>query len=221
MVSRSPRMVSQSFVATRRHRPPRSDVFARAELALFAYCRLSNRRDSDAWKFSRETIPTPSGQKSGDLGCAEPLLRSLRLTPPMKLYSAKLRRRFVSNSKRLLTTTAALALAILGARSAGATVPGDLCTGNPCTVNGNKTVDSGSDLDFGAVPLVSAGTATVTVGPGAPQSTMTLRAAAITLQAGAKIIAPAGVVTLISTVGDVTLISAGLTRSSIDVSENA
>jgi len=121
----------------------------------------------------------------------------------------------------LLTTAIALGLAILGSRDARATVPGDLCTGNPCTVNGNKTVDSGSDLDFGPAALVLGGTAVVTVAPASPQSTMTLRAASITLQAGAKILAEGGVVKLISTVGAVTLNSAGLTRSIIDVGANS
>lgn len=35
-----------------------------------------------------------------------------------------------------------------------ATVPGDLCTGNPCIISANANIDDGSNLDFGAVDLI-------------------------------------------------------------------
>ena len=39
-------------------------------------------------------------------------------------------------------------LILLSAGAARATVPSDLCTGDPCNVTGAKTVDADSVLDF-------------------------------------------------------------------------
>jgi cysteine-rich repeat protein len=122
----------------------------------------------------------------------------------------------VVNVKQCLTVVVALGLLVAGSQRATATVPADLCTGNPCVVSSDKVVDSGSDLDFGSAALVIATNTDITIGPGTPP-TMTLRAASITLQPNAKITEAGGVVTLISTVGDVTMQSAGITRSMIDV----
>jgi cysteine-rich repeat protein len=125
----------------------------------------------------------------------------------------------VVNVKHLFTIVVGLGLVAAGSPEATATIPSDLCTGNPCVVSSDKVVDSGSDLDFGAAALVIATNTDITIGPGTPPS-MTLRAASITLQPNAKITEAGGVVTLISTVGDVTLQSAGTSRSIIDVQAN-
>lgn len=50
--------------------------------------------------------------------------------------------------------TALIALSLLVTLPAGATVPGDLCTGNPCVISSNATIDDGSNLDFGDVDVV-------------------------------------------------------------------
>jgi cysteine-rich repeat protein len=122
----------------------------------------------------------------------------------------------VLNLRRLLTFGVAVGLFASASRDAAATVPSDLCAGNPCTVTGNKTVDSGSDLDFGAANLVIATNATITIGAGTP-STATIRAASITMQQNAKIVGSGSVVNLFTTVGNFTMQSAGLQRSLIDV----
>jgi cysteine-rich repeat protein len=122
---------------------------------------------------------------------------------------------------RCLLTIACLVA--LGAAPASATVPADLCTGNPCTVTGAKTIDAGSNLAFGAgTDLVFAASAVVTVGPGAGLRTADITARSITLQAGARILGGGDIsmVMLTATGGDLLLQSAGSTRSRIDLSAN-
>ena len=73
---------------------------------------------------------------------------------------------FVAN--RPLVPAAACALMLALASPSFATVPADLCTGNPCTVSGAKTITPPAVLDFGATTdLVFSGTAVVTIGAGA------------------------------------------------------
>lgn len=84
----------------------------------------------------------------------------------------------------VVLTSAAGALV---ARDARATVPADLCTGNPCIVSGAKSVDAGAMLSFGAgTDLVFASTAVVTTHGG--RATFTARS--ITMAPGARIEAP-------------------------------
>ncbi len=116
-------------------------------------------------------------------------------------------------SLALVVVTAPLLLAT----HATATVPADLCVGNPCTVTGSKTIDDGSDLDFGEqTDLVIASNATVMIGGDA-----TITARSITLQPAARILGGDGTsLTMITTGGDIRLQAAGSSRSRIDLSAN-
>src|SRR5258705_13527754 len=89
---------------------------------------------------------------------------------------------------RPLLALATLTLALGAAQPASATVPTDLCTGNPCTVSGAKTVDAGAVLSFGTADLVFAANAVVTIGPGGSLRSLQIDAKSITLQAGARIL---------------------------------
>lgn len=122
----------------------------------------------------------------------------------------------MSNLRRLLTLGVAAGLLAAASHDATATVPSDLCTGDPCTITGTKAVTSGSDLDFGAANLVIAANATINIGAGTP-STATFRAASITMQQNAKIVGEGSVVKLFTTVGNFTMQSSGLQRSLVDV----
>jgi hypothetical protein len=73
---------------------------------------------------------------------------------------------------------------------AAATVPSDLCTGDPCNVTGAKTFDPGSVVDFPpGTDLVFKASAVVTLTNTAAFRTMIIRADSITLEPGARIIA--------------------------------
>lgn len=116
---------------------------------------------------------------------------------------------------RLLLAAGFSVTILLAPSRAGATVPGDLCTGNPCVVSGAKAVDANADLDFGAgVDLVFAANAVVTTSGGGA----TFRAASITFQPGGRISAPndqCHQLELIATAGDVDMQIAGSLASQI------
>jgi len=123
-----------------------------------------------------------------------------------------------------------LVATLLVAAPALATVPSDLCLGNPCVVNTNVTIDPGSDLNFGGRSLHFAGGVTVRVGEGVAPRTVIITADNILFQAGARILGdPSGAsnngdradVTLITTVGSFEMQSVGSTRSAIDVRADA
>jgi cysteine-rich repeat protein len=121
-----------------------------------------------------------------------------------------------------LLSLATLSVVLLATRPAAATVPADLCTGNPCTVSGAKTIDAGSVLDFGASDLVFAPTAVVTVGPGAGIRNVQILARSITFQAGSRLLGGGdlAMVQLEATGGSLRLLAAGSTKSRIDLSGN-
>jgi len=101
-----------------------------------------------------------------------------------------------------------------------ASVPADFCTGNPCVVTGTVAADAGSVVNFAGRSLVLAAGSRIDIGPGALPRVLTLIAADISMQAGAQIrgfAADRAVVTLQSTVGAITMASAGNTRSEINV----
>lgn len=114
------------------------------------------------------------------------------------------------------------------AAPAAATVPADLCVGNPCQVTGSKVVDPNSVLDFPAgTNLVFKTGSTVTLAAnGTLARSMTIRAATITLEPNARIVAlpiPDGplawgyaILSLEATDGDLTLQASGSTLSRID-----
>jgi len=91
--------------------------------------------------------------------------------------------------------------------SSTATVPADLCTGNPCVVSGAHTVDPDSNLDFGSgTDLVFASNAVVST------SGVRLTARSITMQSGARISGDGtscGDTELVATGGDVTMQGTG------------
>ena len=122
---------------------------------------------------------------------------------------------------RLLVTVAACTLALAAAVPAHATVPADLCTGNPCTVSGAKTITPPVVLDFGAADLVFASNAVVTVGAGGLREVQIL-ARSITMQAGARILGGGDLATVImnATDGTLRLLASGSTKSRIDLSGN-
>lgn len=126
---------------------------------------------------------------------------------------------------RVAWTTLALlvaAFALILPRVALATLPGDLCTGNPCNVTATLTVDAGSDLDFGpATDLRLKGTAVLRVGTAAAGArSLRLAARSIVLEPGARILGDGddAFVALAATGGAIELQSSGSTLSRIDVS---
>jgi len=50
--------------------------------------------------------------------------------------------------------TTLVSLLMLVPVGAGATTPGDLCTGDPCVVDKRVAVDIGSEFDFGPTHLI-------------------------------------------------------------------
>jgi len=114
-----------------------------------------------------------------------------------------------------------LVAVVLRAPSAGATVPADLCTGDPCVVSGARTVDAGSVLDFGDVALRLTPAAVLTIGAGTPR-TVAIRARSIVLQPGAAIVGTgdAATVSLLARSGEIRIERSGATSARIDVSGN-
>src|SRR5262245_16296205 len=110
---------------------------------------------------------------------------------------------------------------------ARATEPADLCTGNPCNITGARTVDADSVLDFppGTDLVFKTGSVVTLAGNGLPR-TMSIRAATITLEPNARIVAlpiPDGpiawgyaAISLEATAGDLALQGVGLTTARIE-----
>jgi len=121
---------------------------------------------------------------------------------------------------RPLVAVAALSLALV-AGPAGATVPADLCTGNPCTVSGAKSITPPVVLDFGNADLVFASNAVVTIGAGGNRDVQIL-AKSITFQAGGRIAGGGDLAALLlnATGGSLRLLASGSTKSRIDLSSN-
>jgi cysteine-rich repeat protein len=140
--------------------------------------------------------------------------------PTLDTLSAGWTPRVLSRAGRAaLGLVVALALATPGV--AGATVPADLCTGNPCNVTASIVVDPGSVLDFGAATqLRLKGSAILTVGgvPGAFRS-ITLRAGSIVMEAPSRILGngDGAAVTLEALAGAIDLQGTGSTVSRIVV----
>jgi len=113
-----------------------------------------------------------------------------------------------------------------------ATVPADLCSGDPCNVSGPKSVDADSLLDFAGVHLVFKTGSVVTLEVSGNARSMTIRAGRITMEPGARILAVTdpdpsptflygrGTVDLEATSGPLVLQSSGTTTSRIDVQGN-
>ena len=123
-----------------------------------------------------------------------------------------------------LSALAILATTTFALPAGAVSVPDDFCTGDPCVVTADLTADAGSIVDFGARDLVIAGSSQIDVGAGALPRVLTLIAASIRMEAGAKIrgdSADRAVVTLESTTGSVILESAGSNRSEINVKSDA
>jgi cysteine-rich repeat protein len=133
-----------------------------------------------------------------------------------------------ARSRTLSLTVALVAIAgwLGSVRSADATVPTDLCTGNPCNVTGTVTIDPSSVLDFGTADLHFKGSAVVSVGPGAPGSfrSIVIKAHSITMEPGSKILGNgdnASVELDTAGGGDFVMQGSGSLLSRIDVSGNS
>ncbi|MBY0279074.1 hypothetical protein K2Z84_27390, partial [Candidatus Binatia bacterium] len=115
---------------------------------------------------------------------------------------------------------ATLAAVLAGALPAGAAVPADLCTGNPCVVTKSVTLDPGTALDFGSdTALVLAPASALTAGGGA-NGDVALRAGSIVLQPGAAITGGGATIALRAVAGRIELQRNGGTTARIDVSAN-
>ena len=123
---------------------------------------------------------------------------------------------------RSIPAVLACVVALAAAAPARATVVTDLCTGNPCTVTGAKTITPPAVLDFGAADLVFAASAVITIGPGADVRDVQILAKSITMQAGARILGGGdlAMVTLNATGGTLRLLASGSTKSRIDLGGN-
>ncbi len=110
-----------------------------------------------------------------------------------------------------------LAVLLVNPSSAYATVPSDLCTGDPCVVSEDITVDAGSALDFTGQSVVITSGTTITIGPGAGPRVLHIVADDITMQQNAKIDADGdgGDITLESLVGSIVMESEGSNRSQV------
>ncbi|MEW6272623.1 MAG: DUF4215 domain-containing protein [Thermodesulfobacteriota bacterium] len=127
-----------------------------------------------------------------------------------------------SDSRLLVKLSFHVLTAVAAASPATATVPADLCTGDPCVVTQALTVDAGSTLDFGpGTELRLAPSAALTVGAGGDRS-ITLAAGSIVLQPGAAILGGGdfATVTLRATAGALDLQRSGPTVARVDVSGN-
>lgn len=122
---------------------------------------------------------------------------------------------------RLAALVVATHLAALAA-NASATVPTDLCSGNPCNVTGSITVDHASVLDFGSADLRFKSTANLVVGPrmGFGARTMTIRARSIVLEPGSQLRGGGdnALIVLEATDGAIELQASGSNYSRIDAS---
>jgi hypothetical protein len=83
----------------------------------------------------------------------------------------------------------------------------------PCVVTGTVQVTAGSTISFGTRALVLAQGGELNVGTGA----MTVRAAAVTLEAGGRLLAPGGSITVVAT-GAIRVEASATRRARIDVS---
>lgn len=130
--------------------------------------------------------------------------------------------------RRALSCGLGIAL-MLGARSsARATGADDLCTGNPCVVDAPKLVDAASVIEFPpGTDLVFLAAGDLTLEETALERSLLIRAASITLQPGARIVAPetdiaqSGIVALEATDGDLRVERSGTSTAEIDVSGNS
>ncbi len=124
-------------------------------------------------------------------------------------------------NNRFFTVFAAVSWAIVLVlpRPSTATTPGDLCTGNPCVISANATLDAGAHLDFGAVALRIGAGRTLTIGPGTAPRSVSIHAASIVLEPGARIDGGGDDSHLVleATNGDFELQSSGANKSKIDL----
>lgn len=123
---------------------------------------------------------------------------------------------------RSLSAAFACVVALAVAAPARATVPADLCTGNPCTISGAKTITPPAVLDFGTAEVVFAGNAVVTVGAGPDPREVQILAGAITMQPGARILGGGDLaqLTLNAKSGALRILASGSTKARIDLSGN-
>jgi hypothetical protein len=98
----------------------------------------------------------------------------------------------------------------VGEGMARATVPADLCTGNPCIVAADATLDPTDSLDFGASTELRIATGvTLTIAPGTTSPSVWLSAGTVILEPGAGIVAREGSLTLEAVAGNLELQRSG------------
>ena len=86
---------------------------------------------------------------------------------------------------------------------ATATDPADLCTGNPCIISSDVTIDPIGQIDFGpGTQLRLAAGVRLTVGPGATSSEVSVSAGSIILEPGSEIVGREGFLTLDAVAGN-------------------
>lgn len=126
-----------------------------------------------------------------------------------------------ASSRAVKLTFRTVLPALLVATPALATVPVDLCSGDPCRVTQSRVVNPGSVLDFGDAELVIAPGTTLTVGAGAGRS-LTLLAHKIVVEAGAAILGGGDLaeVTLRAGSGGIWLLRSGPSSARVDVGGN-
>jgi hypothetical protein len=94
--------------------------------------------------------------------------------------------------------------------AAHATVPADLCTGNPCVVTADATLDPTDSLDFGSgTELRIAAGVTVTVGAGATSPAVVVSAGTVILEPGSGIVGREGSLTIEASAGNLELQRSG------------
>lgn len=120
---------------------------------------------------------------------------------------------------RLLAAGLVIVAVLARPGSAAATVASDLCTGDPCTLAANTTVDPGSLLDFGSAEFRIKESKVLTLG-GTGTRTLDIVARKIVLEKGATISGGGddAAVSITATDGPIILQTVGTTASRIDLS---
>ena len=91
--------------------------------------------------------------------------------------------RFARGARTALCSLTAVTALLMASPPARATVASDLCTGDPCVINGTHLVSNLSDLDFGSASVVLNGTLDVGTGD------MTIQAGSFQITSSGRILA--------------------------------
>ena len=101
---------------------------------------------------------------------------------------------------------AILATGLVGLREAHATEPADLCTGNPCVISADATLDPVESLGFGAGTELRLGAGVqLYVAAGTTSASIVISAKSIVLEPGAEIVSREGTLWLDAVAGNLEL----------------